>query len=626
VALVAKQIATGPAQTPESVEFECAKRVLVSLRIQDAHAAAWLGGKALKVTVGTATEVTHSTDDNGYFTLTYDGDGDLPADDVTIVWDENKRSGKKKINTATLQDNTALGGRLHIYCLTIPVAGTFTLEIDVKAWRPWKTTSDFTGHYIELKGAKAKLDWQEPPGTAKTLDAAIKASASTAYATFTKADLPCGTDITITNVIPGSTGYGSWVAVGDGELARATSVAATTDGVTFTSNDGASRVVVNAANHGTRVRVFIGHEFKKVFIAGEGTYFDYAVGLAELHQSMDPAGKGVLWVYASQYDVTLTGNLPTRRNALNPANGATNRDVNQRTRVTGAAGINLFIVRTATADDAGTVGRFDVTDTNHWAALTRDHGTFDATIFNNPHPGYGVHLAVLFGLATGDRKVGRYVCVHTIRYAVPAVGAISDGNWTARLRLITSKRFDLQRPFVRGGASLNYQNRPSATFPTWNLDGGFANKTINEAFQYTDGSGIGNDPPTTDAYYGGATEFKNAWNDHYEAKITTVGLHAHVIRCYRRHAPSVLKVGGKVLLNGSASYEGALVAEVKKADDTVLAEAMVNDQTWSDHLYFAHYPTNFTSTRFHPSQFPNGYEQKYEPSLRNAVQYSWTKT
>lgn len=627
--LVANQIATGPAQAPQRADFECAKRVLVSLRIQDAHAAAWLGDKSLKVKVGTTGEVTHATDSNGYFTLIYDGDGDLPADDVAVVWDENKRSGKKKINAATLQ-STLFDGRLRIYSLTIPVAGTFTLEIDIKAWRPWKTATDFAGQHVELKGAQAKLDWQEPPGTAKTLNALIKAANSDAYQTFSKADLPCGTDVTITCVIPGSAGYLSWVKVGDSDTyTAAKSTAATADGVTFTSDDAASRVVVNAANHGTRVRVFIGHEFKKVFIAGEGTSFDYAVGLAEVFQSMSPTGTGVLWVYASQYDVTPVGNLSTRRDAMNPATGAAQRAINQRTRVAAAMAINLFIVKTTTADDAGNVGRFDVTDAAHWAALTQSHATFDATIFNNPHPGYGVHAAIVFGLTANERRDGRYVIVHTIRYNIPAVAAVSDAAWDTLLQHITGKRFDVQQPFVRGlgATSLGYANRPSATLPTWNLDGTLANKSIDEAFEYTDGSAIGADPEQTTSYYGGATEFRNHWTDHYQPKITTVGLHAHVIRSYRRRAPSVLKTGGRVLIHGSQSYAGDLTAEVKKEDgNTVLAEAMIDNQLWSDNDYFVHYPTNFTSSRFHPSHFQSGYHPKHEPSLRSARQYSWTKT
>jgi hypothetical protein len=508
---------TGPAQAPDEAVEECAERkVLVSLRVKDAHqAAAFVTEKAVLLALSTDDGFTEDyeidTDDNGYVTLEFSGEeGDLPARNVRVTWKENKRFGTKALTTAVRQNEEE---NPEIYSLTVPVAGTLKLEVDVKVWRPWKAVADHSaGMHLGLPGTTGTLAWQEPPGTAKNL--AISLGTADAYATYSKADLPCATAITVAGPIPGVIVGQAWVAVDGGDFVAATDVDQVVSGVTFKrAADGAGKkVVVKAESHGTRVQVFIGHEFRKLLVVGEGTWFDYAVGLAEKYQTL--AGVGLLWVYASQYDVTRVADLPTVHAGSNPATGAA-KQWNQRTRVQGAQAKNLFVVT-----GAGAGGSFDATDSAHWDGVLNACGSFDAVVFNNPHPGYGLHECEVFGLKswgtsqTFSKAKGRYISVQTFGYAVPAANVISDGNWTTLLQRITNGRFDTQYDVVAN--HLNYENRPTQTIPFFDAAGARFTWQIHQAFRYFNpDSAIESDPDRDNAHYGGPQEFGAATINHY---------------------------------------------------------------------------------------------------------------
>lgn len=159
-----------------------------------------------------------------------------------------------------------------------------------------------------------------------------------------------------------------------------------------------AQVKLKAAAAGAAVEVDIQLQYPKVFIVGEGPKFPYAIALAKRYAWGEPAqgDKNRLrkWVAVSQYDVS------------DPPKGDYPR--------------TLFFykdskVRNPDNENGKGTGCFDVREKACWTRLDEQLGKFDAIIFNNPHPGYGMHRCDVFGLQGGSRTLaGKYISVHTL--------------------------------------------------------------------------------------------------------------------------------------------------------------------------------------------------------------------
>lgn len=622
--LTLTEVRPGPAQSPEDVAVPCPlRRVLVTLRFRNANAAdkPALEAQQVEIAIGGESLDAVATDANGDITLEYRGDeGALPRDAATVTWTANGRVGNFSLSDAVGQAKEA---KLEIYLLEVDVAGTFTLKVDVDARRPWDDAGTEGEKWLGLPDTTGTLRWTDAAGTVRTAPIACAIDASP-Y--FTQADLPCGTEITIEGLLPGAIGGDvalnidgaeGWLAASDED--------AESEAVTYRSapHEDSVCAVVRVERPNTVVWVHIRHRFPKVMIVGEGTYFEYAVGLAEKYGN---ARGGLAWVYASQYDVTPVDELPHNHVGIHPTDG---RDTpyDLHARVENACASNLMILHGPDNDDNGNEGRFDATKAAHWQHVLDTYGEFESVIFNNPHPGYGLHECVVFGLKTGRRALdkGRYISVQTIGYNVPGPAVISDDDWTRLLLGIRNQRFDEHRQIVRTG--LGHRNVPTATVLAFTPGGVAAPVPIHRAFTYYNDDVIAANPPDAPAYYGGAQEFGNRDRDHYKCVVNTLGLHTTVIRSYRRYGPTVLVSGGELFIHGSKAYDEELTKPVMNGLDR-LADAMELGVQWQangNDRFFVRYPTNFTSSRFHPSHFTKSYKPFHEPSLDTALMYRWRK-
>ncbi len=347
-------------------------------------------------------------------------------------------------------------------------------------------------------------------------------------------------------------------------------------------SDGVNEIVVTIDQPGTVVTITFDLGFKQAFIAGEGTGFGYAIALATKYTG--PGGSGRMWVFASQYDCT---------------------DKTAAEGLDAVEDLNLFVYRaprTAAAVKAVERGRFNVIETADWDQLLADHGEFDVTLFNNPHPGYGLHMCLVFGLAAGGglrEKNGKYISVHTVGYARPD----DAENYTLTPAQLENFRgrdgngsAEVQRNFVR--TYLAYAcNFGTARLFNFQTD---APVSIDAGFRYSDNTHID------------GAEFP-AEEVHYRSNMNTRGLLEHILLSYIANAPRALKVGGKAFINGSA-----------KLRPFMANKNFVN--SWPDHaLYYAAYDTNFTSQTFHPSLLSKTDFAPQEPPLESAKVYEWTK-
>lgn len=618
------EIRPGPAQSAGDVAVSCPlRRVLVTLRFRNANAADKPALEEQEVEIKIDDELLYvvATDANGNVTLEYRGDaGELSKDAATVTWTVNGRVGNFRLSDAMGQKKEA---KLEIYLLEVDVAGTFTLKVDINAHRPWDNAGNAVGKWLGLPNSTGTLRWTDATRKERTAPIACDIDASP-Y--FIQADLPCGTEVTIEGLLAGAIGGnvaiqigedGGWLAAGDGS--------AESKAVTYRSarHEHSVCAVVSVERHRTIVWVRIRHRFPKVLIVGEGTYFEYSVGLAERYGNTQ---NGLAWVYASQYDVTPVDELPDNHVGIHPDSGS-DTPYDLRARVENACASNLMILHGPDDDDNGNAGRFDATNPAHWQHIRDTYGEFEAVIFNNPHPGYGLHECVVFGLKTGARALdkGRYISVQTIGYDVPPPAVISDVNWTTMLRRICNNRFDEHRKIVH--TCLSYQNAPTDTVLAFTPGGAAEPVPIYQAFTYYNNDTIDANPPNTLTSYGGASEFENSERDHYRCAVNSLGLHTHLIRGYRRYGPTVLVRGGELFIHGSQAYNEELTHPVMDGH-VQLAAAMefgVQWQTNGNDRFFVHYPTNFTSSRFHPSHFPKCYKPFREPSLDNALMYRWEK-
>lgn len=347
--------------------------------------------------------------------------------------------------------------------------------------------------------------------------------------------------------------------------------------------DNVAEVTLNVKEPGTRVTVTVLLAFEQVLIVGEGTGWGYAEALAQKYLSPAPGGRGRKWIFASQYDCTDPG-------------------------VGGVWNDNLFAYRaprTAAAVEARERGRFDVTVPADWNAVSGTHGLFDVTIFNNPHPGYGLHLCMVFGLTAGGGlryKNGKYVSVHTVGFARAEVADPAEAGCLtpAQIQNFRSRADNgtaaVQRDYVRVYLAYACDFAGAALYD-------FENDTpvsINAAFQYEGGGALvqGNFAAET---------------THYRSRTDSRGLLEHVLRGYIDNGPAAVRGGGKLFIHGSEH----LAAFMDDKDHL---------GRWEDNpTYFANYDTNHTASTFHPSHFAKTDFVPRKPPLENAKVYEWVR-
>ena len=386
------------------------------------------------------------------------------------------------------------------------------------------------------------------------------------------------------------------------------------------------QAIISTERHGAVVTIEFFIAFQQMLIVGEGTSYEYAVALAGKYSNAFQA-PGFRWIVVTQYDVTDPNAVSTDMTVRSWADGSALQHHNQRQDVQNALARNMERRTT----------QFDATDAAHWQEVLNAYGAFDAVIFNNPHPGYGMHKWVVLGLpqhtggadAEQDKhalNAGRAVSVYTFgrdgaltRVQLnPLLGAVGAGLGQ---HVIMSRGH--QRTFVRtnGVGCLNYQNARNQAIPLQfnTADTTARALTIADAFlRHSTGAVLG-------ANYGDAAEFaNNNVAQHYRCRVSTVGLQQYLLRCYRRYAPDVMRVGAYLYVHGSTTWSDFLTAGFTFGADDV--EAMENHAKWSDYAEtFAWYNTNFTSNDHHPSWYATWNFDPGEPNIVNARVFRWEK-
>jgi hypothetical protein len=621
---------TGP-KPIDTLTEDCSteSKIYVVLKVCDNRSPTSLvANKSVAVQLADGVPKEKKADGSGLVTMVFTGDQTLPQKKVMVSGKDNGWSGSFNLNNSLRNKQ-----------VKVVLSGTFTMKVDIFVIRPWTSKTNFSMNNFKIPNTPVNISWTEPiTGTTKKISTIYTSGTDNP---FENKSMPCGQKVTVEGNIKEALASRIEIKINDNDFEETKATENTVDTVAYkhVEASGIKKAECTAEKNGTTVQVKIYYEFPKVFIAGEGTNFDYAVGLAERY--VEPS-RGIMWIYASQYDVTPIDSLPGSGYKGKDPLATTNRDKtwNQKTRVGNAIKKNLFIYPGPDRDDDDNPGRFNVMKSTHWDGLKTSHGEFDVVIFNNPHPGYGMHECELYGLKSSGSfslKKGRYVSVHTIGYSVPKeeVCGVNDTRWLDILYYhLYNGRFDIQYAFVHNRLPVSetergYSNSPTDTISYWEEDGTHNDDiTIQDAFKYySDSSKITVSDTDTEYYYNGKWEFRDYYTMHYQCVKDTIGLHSAVMRGYRQHGPSVLKSGGKLYIHGSQAYNNELTTDVE-VDSTSVAGKMTNRGAWKasgKDRYFVWYPTNFTHTRFHPSLFPDGYKEMRHPPCNNATVYEYTK-
>lgn len=596
--------------------------VFLVLTIQDGHPAvpAALANTQVTVILGALNQAV-TTDGNGNLTLAYNAHADYTPNAVTVVHGDATRAW-----TATAQTN---GGNLAANTRQLaPLAlrGTFEVTVRVRTNKPGTGAVDWA-----LPWTPAAPNLSHTAGAAAAVNAAFAAvGVANPAITVTLQNLDCCKAHVLRLPHQGVLAAAIAVSVDTHAGPAAANAAATHQDVTY-STAAADRISVETTRHGAQVVVTFTLDFRQVLVVGEGTDFEYAEGLSCRYGDATHAN-GFRWVVATQYDVTALAAVSNNKNTRHWDTGAALPGTDQRARVTTALQRNLV--------NHG--AQFDATNAGHWAAAVVTYGPFDAVVFNNPHPGYGVEMIGLFGLVgvggalNRRRKNGRAISVYSVGYAQALDPAALPLSWFRGLSVANRQRFDNQRTLVRGAARCNHQNAAATHIPQqWDAAHTTARAalTIDDAFEYpAGGGGLGVTTPLH-ANYGGAPGGAHegiAANAqiHYLSRIDTIGLHTYLLRAYRFHAQAAVKPGGgEVFVNGSAGYAADLTQAFSFFDGAANQPVpqLADDGLWSNGDYFVWYTTNFTSARHHPSWYADVQFNPNEPNLAGSHRYRWTR-
>jgi hypothetical protein len=353
-------------------------------------------------------------------------------------------------------------------------------------------------------------------------------------------------------------------------------------GVDYAVTGGQLHLTVSKPKLVVKVKFILG--FRKVFIVGEGRRFAFAVPLAKkysygTHESHEAVRSKALyasksdkksrkWVIASQYDV----DEPSEQVE------------------------NLFVYR----DPERSRGQFDVTDYHCWHRAADTCGSdCEALLFNNPHPGYGLHMCDVAGVQPGTPVRGRYVSVHSIGSATKVGLSSPEKQAFDRLGPL-NREASGQRSWLQGTLGIVRDGSdPVNDFrrnPPHHL-------SIREVFNPSEPY-----DPTPQNFKAVAT--------HYDPILETRSLKDLILTCYVEHGASMLRSGGLLCVNGPSDLQ----------ED--LERFGFKPHVWSEHkIYYVDYQTNFTSESIHVSWFAitNFADRIREPQLSKAKAFIFTK-
>lgn len=606
-------VRTGPPpQAPQSVSHDCQQdqRIYLCITIRNGHAqnTPVMGTTRLRMQVGDDSR-TLETDENGLVTFVYQQEADLQNRLVRATLTDTTRGweGSRLTTGATKQGN--------VYQVSVTVEGYFTISVQVATRKPGTTGLVYW-----------PLDWTPtlqlrhqatPSGGVAAVDniAFQRTGIDNPAVTVTSERQLCVTSHQFSVALQGFQQSGTqvrlWIETED-DARQVSTDPETYSGVTYRSTPG-NGLQLEVQRHRARVRALFIFAFPQVLVVGEGTNFEYAVGLATKYGDALNA-RGFKWVVATQYDVVAVGNVPTDMVIGDWATGNSINHANQRQTVQNAMAKNL-IIRTT---------QFDARNGTHWQQVLDTYSLFDAVVFNNPHPGYGMHMCEVMGLTTHDSfryKNGKCISVYSVGYNGTLDGTQLDDLLGRPRDWDTAETFGRQRWFVRSADALNHQNNPDTAFIFQHSPNNSrpVNVTIDGGFAYNDGQRIDRN------WYGKMGEFQDQHKRHYRSRIDTIGLQEHLLRCYRHFSRSLLKSGGELFVNGSTQWADSLTTQFTFNDgaNNHNVPVMQNAGDWPNTPYFVWYNTNLTSNRAHPSWYSNIRFVPREPALDNAQRYRW---
>jgi hypothetical protein len=244
-----------------------------------------------------------------------------------------------------------------------------------------------------------------------------------------------------------------------------------------------------------------------------------------------------------------------------------------------ASSDNFHVYRDAVSSDS-VVGRFDVSNAQHWARLGSRHGRgFEAVVFNNPHPGYGEHTCTVFGLDTSSgaaRVRGRYISVHSLGDS--GAGRLAPGQIARFKSLDANDTSPVQRSFLQADLGI-IQNGSDAVLGC--SRSGPERDSIDASFAQDA------DRPDDRTFHDREV--------HYVATRDTWGLRDFILAKFAAYGPRVLRSGGQLHVNGSESYEnfieeGGALAGFRDAGN------------WRQYgMYYCDYSSNWTTDAVHVS-------------------------
>lgn len=595
---------TGSAGGVDQLKIPCGRCWTITVKNGNEENNPNLKNTKVQISVNGGKPYDVPTDSDGLIWLEFDPEDDLAKVKVSINDSDKGLRGiagtaqpAKKSDNKYYQSNAILLGTWKLLVSVLDA----TQKADGKPIQP------------ELKLKKVQLDIKGAGITKKDAPRTQDDGAS-----YSKDDMKGATEYTIS--VPDIFGAilkecAAKMRLNDQEEKDISTDTLTLQNVTVSrTKDNLVKVSVERGSPKVEIRFLL--KFPKVFIVGEGPEFPYAIGLAKKYAKGESESSRKLrrravrnapdtklseerkWVIVSQFDIH-------SKPAGNDLPG------------------NLLVYRdTVLKDDSNKQGRFDVRDQQCWKRLVKIYGPFDAIIFNNPHPGYGMHRCDVFGLRKDHRGLpGKYISVHSIGWEKTlsedeinlfrGYGNMSRNRYG---RLVAGdnpgynmNRADNQRYFLYN--DIRCFKFGTNSLNTFSDDGTVERVSIVKAFTPLE------------------EEERVPFEDrctHYEESQNATGLWGSILKCYRLNGAEALKSGGSLYLHGSESFS-------RITREGNLMEGFIQIGTWSDasnkdaSIYYANYKTNFTSTSFHPSWFAKILFDPGEPNLKKANCFRLTK-
>ena len=581
-------------------------RAYLTLRVCNFHAIGSppLANTELEVSVG-AVQARLSTDANGLVTFVYHVAADFAAQAIAVTLTDANRAwvGAAATEAAVM--------------VPVVVAGKFRLSATIHVIKPGADEEDVPWCHAWTENLALTVSSMAPGAAAVAEEVSFEADEQDPPADHIEEhELDCVSAHVLHVRLFGALDTSTVDIAIDAAASTPVTVADTVASNVTSRQSGADNGVrLSCTRHGAAVSIKFVFHFRQVLIVGEGTGFQYALGLAEKYGNALADPDGFRWVVATQYDVTDPGGLPVDVAALHWDSGVVREHANLRQDVADVMDRNLI----------NHAQQFDATIAGHWQAVGERYGEFDGVVFNNPHPGYGMHMCEVLGLVSAGphaAKNGRAISVFSFGF-----GRQLSAPENLHFRSLKHRGYySTQRLFVRGNAAnkLNHQNviATNVALQRSAADTAPMALQVSTAFVHaSDNSAIG-------ATYGTVGGIAANATDHFCSTVATIGLQGYLLRSYRLHGPSVLKSGGRLMVNGSNAWNDMLTAGFMFRADAgdIDVPAMANGGGWvADGEYFAHYQSNLTSELIHPSWYSDLGFRAREPNIANAVVFQWTK-